>query len=423
MPSGSSLGYHCDQRDHRSQLKVKKTQTIQEAQKVSSSKKVSSGRRSYLVYCLVCASILLLCSGIAGVIIYAYTNNNEERITCFTQRQLNENDVVIQDGCTVINKKKISRMQERRLFMADIDRSQQEYIRRSKILPEVRTFWDTESPAYWVNMMTGIGSDTLPLQKVKDLHTVCEDRDISTGKQRVYYDSSEIRQGCPMYFEIVNRTLNKVTRIQNRYGDNIIDRIKERVYAPDSTWEPMWADPEEWTAANHANAPFNCSNVIGRAYNGSDLDDRYRCHSKLANDGNRFFDSSNVDVIRADDSDNAIIVTKGTESQRCSGDTVRVFDPLRYSVIYIILISHLYNRYELKNTNANDALDIKIDYTPRRISSLSTVDSLPCIHPDGVEFVNNYNFITLSPPPPSSPNIQEKLFKFLNYSSSITKVY
>ena len=139
--------------------------------------------------------------------------------------------------------------------------------------------------------------------------------------------------------------------------------------------------------------------ILGIRYNSSNPDDRYRCHSKLANDGNRFFDSSSVQVLESNTTDNAIIVTKGTDSQRCSGDAVRVFDPLRYSVIYIILISHLYNRYELGNRNPNDAFDIKINYTPRRISSLSSVDALPCVRPDGIRFVDNYDFTLLLPPP------------------------
>ena len=183
--------------------------------------------------CLVFLTVLAL--GLFGLGIYAVMQD-DDGITCSVGQRVEENDVIIQDGCTVIGGGATRR--SRRLFMADIDRSQQEYIRRGLVLPDVRTFWDTESPAYWVDMTSGIGSDTLPLQAVQNFQTQCEDMDSTTGKQRVYNDPSEIKQGCPLYFEIVNATANKVTGIQNRNGENIVDKIKDKIYSSNSTWTP-----------------------------------------------------------------------------------------------------------------------------------------------------------------------------------------
>ena len=401
-------------------------------------------------FLLLTASGILTVTCIAFLIVIGTHNDSEDTPSspgCSLRKRIQPGEAVIQEGCLVQAssatassssqraRRGLQHIFRRSLFTADFYRTMRDinFTKGNEVgsgetgsgsfhgVEEERLFfWDSSAPGYWLKMASGINHNTISHEEAHTLHLLCQDEEVSSGEegsgsggsgeapssqQRVYSHHSQIREGCPLFFELVDPDTERVFDIRNRSGTQLVDMIRDRIYSPSSSYDPLWENPEEWTEENWENTPvpINCSSLIGRTFDSSKTEDRYACTNSLLSDGDRYTDASTVSVVQR--GDYSLLVTQGNGG--CPTGEVRVFDPMRYSVLYMILIAHLYNRYEVGSSDPSTALDIQLDYPSRRLSSLDGVDDLPCIQETSIVFTTNFDFtlVPYSPPPPQIPAV------------------
>jgi len=343
-------------------------------QKVSSSQKVSSGRRYYLV----CAGILLLCAGIAGVIIYAYTNGSS--ITTDT----NSSSITDTNGSSITtdNKVKIlcspndgtmfgwyhsddnvclyeTKSNRRQLFVGSLYRS----------LP-IPKF----NGAYWAIDQSSVAHNVLPDSLINSNCT-----------------SMSTHPSCQMYFW--EREINgTVVDLTNPNGTSILNFIKKRVQG-EGLWEdfmsyrdikqrlPDFCDKAINTEEakryiqKYPSALYSLSTVNINVYNASIESHRMLCNVveypyypntefRGPTDGLRLLNVFAIVIV-----DNTVYYTYG-----CSAGTGRKLTARDYKPVYLAMLTQLYTRYV-----SNIDYDVTFNYTSKNYSDYPGTSEIECV--------------------------------------------
>ena len=168
--------------------------------------------------------------------------------------------------------------------------------------------------------------------------------------------------------------------IKNAEGEELADKIKERIYSDKGIWE----DPESYSSrkidcnaiiSNLSERDRKRFKVYEKTYDSQNETHRMLCNVKSFNDPNRFIDITKIEKI------NGNLYLNGA-GLPCLGGQYRSLSPGNgYPVIYIILLAHMYNKYVDGNNDPSKAVKINYNYTPKKTSEYSSIWSLPCMVP------------------------------------------
>jgi hypothetical protein len=348
MPS-SSLGDRCDQRKPHSQSKDHETQ------------KVSSSPRSKTPY-LVFSGILLLCAGIAGVIIYSYTNDSSS--TTSNTTLCSPNDGTMSgwyhfDDTVCFYETQSTR---RQLFVGSLYRSVQ--------LPKF-------NGAYWA------------LDKSTVLHNVLPDESINSS-----CTSMSTHPSCQMYFweREVNGTVVDLT---NPNGTSILNFIQARLQAKD-LWEDIMSgslgggmtqglpdfcdkaintEEAKGYIQKYPSVLYSLSTVDINVYNASIESHRMLCNVveypyypntaiRGPVDGGRLQNVFTIAIVN-----NTVYYTYG-----CNAGTGRRLSAHNYQPVYLAMLTQLYSRYI-----SSIDYDVTFSYTAQLFSAYPDITAIDCV--------------------------------------------
>lgn len=298
---------------------------------------------------LLAFTCLAIAGGTALAVYFALKDEGSARsVTCVLDSALEEDTVRLQEDCVLMNASKTSTAgaTRRRLFAADVYRTFSE-----EIVPQ--TLWDGPPSAFWVNMDGKIPANQMGDGWKETILPYCA----PTGWNNA---------SCPLFYEILDEDGETVIDIRNATNASLQDVIIHKVYNYDDNWE------------HHD----DCANAIA-GYDRNNEEHRYRCNTELYNDGGRYIDARQVELVDAGGVRVVAIRSNTTrdvqDGTSCPAGAVRVLEQEHYSVIYTQLLLHLYLRYETGLTSAANAPRVQLNYKAKPQSTLKvdTVTS-PC---------------------------------------------
>ena len=260
---------------------------------------------------------------------------------------LDSGTVQIQDACTVVRQpsnepsnrqRRKLQTRHRRLSFADVARSVEG--------------WNNPPLSYWEGSADTTGSFSIFANQLPDQY-------LETQMQ-VCQISGPV-EGCDFYYEDI--IANKVVDIKNFQNISMRTNMVNTMYNFDQFY---------WESGS------NCENKV-IDYDSSNFRHRFECGAKSFNDGNRFLNIYEIDLIQRGDI--GIFTLPG--GFMCPGG-VRVFDVNVYPVIYIEMIAHLYNIFIGLSNDTNTAIKVAYNYTPRSIDQMRSTSYLPCMTRESV---------------------------------------
>lgn len=298
--------------------------------------------RSYRC-CFTWVSTMAILTGASYLIFYLVVRGS---MTCNTTATVGAGGVVIADGCTIlrqVNQTSVARRRrlngvhdKRRLSFADVSRS--------------IAGWEDPPLAYWTNNETSYSpfANQIYLPDLEEFRGTCKpQRKVS---------------GCKFYYEDIGDD-GKVRDITNFNNDSMQDVMMENLYDFSNFYKESGDSCESRVAS----------------YDQNDFRDRFECGAKSYNDGNRFINPFEVEMIR--EGDVGIMTLPG--GFFCPGG-VRVFDVSVYPVVYIEMLAHFYNIFVDLSNSTDTAIHVTYDYTPRSWNDMVQTQFLPCVTRESV---------------------------------------